>query len=98
MEQSGDKEGGQRLEGEHSDTQQAQSLGVLNPHMDQIDGLEPEDQDETMEVSNHLSQDFQPSFEGVESKSAFPESCILISGRSSSVPSPLRSRRRRWTG
>ncbi|XP_035007174.2 chromodomain-helicase-DNA-binding protein 6 isoform X1 [Hippoglossus stenolepis] len=89
MEQSGDKEGGQRLEGEQSDAQQDQSLGVLNPHMDQIDGLEPEDQDERMEVSNHLSQDFQQSFERGERKSGFPRDVHPYLGKIEQCPESI---------
>ncbi|XP_029356969.1 chromodomain-helicase-DNA-binding protein 6 isoform X2 [Echeneis naucrates] len=70
VEQNMEKQRDQKLDRERGADQ---SLGDLNLHMDQIDGLEPEpgleEQDERMEVSNQLSQDHQESFEGTEDKS-----------------------------
>ncbi|XP_076600782.1 chromodomain-helicase-DNA-binding protein 6 isoform X1 [Chaetodon auriga] len=64
------------LEREESDAGRGAdvSLGALNPPMEvpQMDGIESEpglgEQDETMEVSNQLSQDLQESFDQAESK------------------------------
>ncbi|KAF0034387.1 hypothetical protein F2P81_012145 [Scophthalmus maximus] len=70
-----------------------QSLGVLNPHMDQIDGLEPEpeleEQDERMDVSNHLSQDLGQSFEQGEHKPDFPQSVHPYLGKLEQCPESI---------
>ncbi|XP_040888956.1 chromodomain-helicase-DNA-binding protein 6 [Toxotes jaculatrix] len=74
MEQNVEKQADQSLEREPGDAEQGvcQNLGVLNPCMDQIDGLEPEsgleERDKRMEVSNQLSQDLQASFEQAEQR------------------------------
>ena len=57
--------------------------------MDQIDGLEPEDQDERMEVSNHLSRDFQQSFERGERKSGFPRDVHPYLGKIEQCPESI---------
>ncbi|XP_060926010.1 chromodomain-helicase-DNA-binding protein 6 [Limanda limanda] len=89
MEASGGTAGGRSLEGEQRDAQQAQRLGVLNPHMEQMDELDPEDQDERMEVSNHLSSDFQQSFERGESKSGFPRVELPYLGKIEQCPESI---------
>nr|XP_043879334.1 chromodomain-helicase-DNA-binding protein 6 isoform X2 [Solea senegalensis] len=72
MEQNIQKQGDQSMEGEHCDAyQDADQSLVLNPDMDQIDGLG--EQDERMVVSNHLSQELQEHIEQGEHKTDFPQ-------------------------
>ncbi|XP_071351598.1 uncharacterized protein chd6 isoform X3 [Trachinotus anak] len=70
-----------------------QSLGDLNPRMDQIDGLEAEpgleEQDGSMEVSTQLSQDLQESFEQAEDKTDLPQDMHRYLGKLEQCPESI---------
>ncbi|KAG7236852.1 hypothetical protein INR49_000156 [Caranx melampygus] len=90
MEQTVGTRGDQSLEGDQCDADQGadQSLGDLNPHMNQIDGLESE-QDERMDISNQLSQGLQESFDHGEDKTDLPQDVHPYLGKLEQCPESI---------
>lgn len=70
-----------------------QSLCVLNPHIEQMDGIEPEpvlrDQGERIRISNQLSQDLQESFEQTEHKADLPQDVHPYLGKLEQCPESI---------
>ncbi|XP_026204373.1 chromodomain-helicase-DNA-binding protein 6 isoform X2 [Anabas testudineus] len=93
MEQNVEKRINPSLETDQCDADQDQSLGVLNPHMKQIDGIEPGsvlgDQDGTMQISNQLSQDLQDRFEQAEHKADLPQDMHPYLGKLEQCPESI---------
>ncbi|XP_026161662.1 chromodomain-helicase-DNA-binding protein 6 isoform X2 [Mastacembelus armatus] len=97
MEQSVETPKAHSLEMDQCDTNQNQgadqSLGVLNPQMEQIDGIEPEpalgEQDNRMGVVNQLSQGLQEGFEQAEQKAVLRQAVHSYLGKLEQCPESI---------
>nr|XP_020474713.1 chromodomain-helicase-DNA-binding protein 6 [Monopterus albus] len=69
------------------------ALGVLNPDMEQIDGIESEpdlgDQDDRMEVSDQLSHSLQESFEEAQHTTDLPQAVHPYLGKLAQCPESI---------